>query len=136
MLRKLKIPLFCMMFFGASYYPVSIIGLDATAKANEVSDSEDNPGHGHSHKKREKHKCGERHHGEHERKLMHLTECAWKELLKEKIKANLEAKEGKRLDRVADVLVDAMIEKYKKMKECRKEEDDLKKKLEEAFAAE
>ena len=36
-----------------------------------------------------------------------------KELLKEKIKANLEKKAGAKLDKVADLLVDAMIEEHK-----------------------
>ncbi len=45
--------------------------------------------------------------------LMKLTRCAKKELLKEKIKANLEKKAGEKLDKVADLLVDAMIEEHK-----------------------
>ncbi len=45
--------------------------------------------------------------------LLKLTRCAKKELLKEKIKANLEKKVGSKLDKVADLLVDAMIEEHK-----------------------
>ncbi len=45
--------------------------------------------------------------------LLKLTSCAKKELLKEKIKANLEKKVGSKLDKVADLLVDAMIEEHK-----------------------
>ncbi len=45
--------------------------------------------------------------------LLELTRCAKKELLKEKIKANLEKKAGAKLDKVADLLVDAMIEEHK-----------------------
>ena len=45
--------------------------------------------------------------------LLKLTRCAKKELLKEKIKANLEKKIGSKLDKVADLLVDAMIEEHK-----------------------
>ncbi len=45
--------------------------------------------------------------------LLKLTRCAKKELLKEKIKANLEKKAGAKLDKVADLLVDAMIEEHK-----------------------
>ena len=45
--------------------------------------------------------------------LLKLTRCAKKELLKEKIKANLEKKIGTKLDKVADLLVDAMIEEHK-----------------------
>lgn len=45
--------------------------------------------------------------------LLKLTRCAKKELLKEKIKASLEKKIGAKLDKVADLLVDAMIEEHK-----------------------
>jgi hypothetical protein len=45
--------------------------------------------------------------------LLKLTRCAKKELLKEKIKANLEKKAGAKLDKAADLLVDAMIEEHK-----------------------
>jgi len=45
--------------------------------------------------------------------MLKLTRCAKKELLKEKIKANLEKKIGSKLDKVADLLVDAMIEEHK-----------------------
>ena len=45
--------------------------------------------------------------------MMNLTRCAKKELLKEKIKANLEKKIGTKLDKVADLLVDAMLDEYR-----------------------
>ena len=45
--------------------------------------------------------------------MMDLTKCAKKELLKEKIKANLEKKIGPKLDKIADLLVNAMLDEYK-----------------------
>ena len=45
--------------------------------------------------------------------LLKIARCAKKELLKEKIKANLEKKIGSKLDKVADLLVDAMIAEHK-----------------------
>ncbi len=42
--------------------------------------------------------------------MMDLTKCAKKELLKEKIKANLEKKIGPKLDKIADLLVNAMLD--------------------------
>ncbi len=45
--------------------------------------------------------------------MMKIAQCAKKELLKEKIKANLDKKIGTKLDKIADLLVDAMLE------ECR-----------------
>ncbi|MHC4267921.1 MAG: hypothetical protein ACYSTS_05605 [Planctomycetota bacterium] len=45
--------------------------------------------------------------------MMGLTKCAKKELLKEKIKANLEEKIGPKLDKIADLLVNAMLDEYK-----------------------
>ncbi len=45
--------------------------------------------------------------------MMGLAQCAKKELLKEKIKANLEKKIGPKLDKIADLLVNAMLDEYK-----------------------
>ncbi len=45
--------------------------------------------------------------------LLKIARCAKKELLKEKIKASLEKKIGSKLDKVADLLVDAMIAEHK-----------------------
>ncbi len=45
--------------------------------------------------------------------MMNLTKYAKKELLKEKIKANLEKKIGPKLDKIADLLVNAMLDEYK-----------------------
>ncbi len=45
--------------------------------------------------------------------LMDLAQCAKKELLKEKIKANLEEKMGTKLDKIADLLVNAMLDEYR-----------------------
>jgi hypothetical protein len=45
--------------------------------------------------------------------LLKIARCAKKELLKEKIKANLEKKIGTKLDKVADLLVGAMIAEHK-----------------------
>lgn len=45
--------------------------------------------------------------------LLKIARCAKKELLKEKIKASLEKKIGTKLDKVADLLVDAMIAEHK-----------------------
>lgn len=65
--------------------------------------------------------CGEHSHcnkgGSHKiNEMLDLTRCAKKELLKEKLKANLEKKVGAKLDKVADLLVDAMLEEYKASK--------------------
>jgi hypothetical protein len=45
--------------------------------------------------------------------LLKIARCAKKELLKEKIKVSLEKKIGTKLDKVADLLVDAMIAEHK-----------------------
>jgi hypothetical protein len=45
--------------------------------------------------------------------MMSLARCAKKELLKEKIKANLDKKVGAKLDKVADLVVDAWLEEYR-----------------------
>ncbi len=67
---------------------------------------------------KEKSKCNKG--GSHKiNEMLDLTRCAKKELLKEKLKANLEKKVGSKLDKVADLLVDAMLEEYKASKKVK-----------------
>jgi hypothetical protein len=66
--------------------------------------------------------------------MINLAHCAKKELLKEKIKANLETKIGSKLDKVADLLVDTMLEEYKAGRESKERRADLKEKLFEIFS--
>ncbi|MDR4509564.1 MAG: hypothetical protein MRJ65_15275 [Candidatus Brocadiaceae bacterium] len=66
--------------------------------------------------------------------MLKLARCAKKELLKEKLKANLEKKVGDKLDKVADLLVDAMLEEYKADMENKERRDELKKNLCEIFS--
>ncbi len=67
-------------------------------------------------------------------KMMDLTRCAKKELLKEKIKANLEKKMGSKLDKIADLLVDAMLEEYKSSMEGKTQRSALEKNIREVFS--
>ena len=66
--------------------------------------------------------------------LLKIVNCAKKQLLKEKIKVNLEKKMGTQLDKVADLLVDTMLEEYKAGSESKERRDALKKKLSEIFS--
>ena len=66
--------------------------------------------------------------------MMNLTKCAKKELLKEKIKANLEEKIGSKLDKIADLLVDAMLEEYKSPTEGEAQKSALEKNIREVFS--
>lgn len=66
--------------------------------------------------------------------MISLVHCAKKKLLKEKIKANLETKIGSKLDKVADLLVDTMLEEYKAGRESKERRADLKEKLFEIFS--
>ncbi len=66
--------------------------------------------------------------------MMNLTRCAKKELLKEKIKANLEKKMGSKLDKIADLLVDAMLEEYKSSMEGKAQRSTLEKNIREVFS--
>lgn len=66
--------------------------------------------------------------------MMNLTKCAKKELLKEKIKANLEKKIGSKLDKIADLLVDAMLEEYKSSMEGKAQKSALEKNIREVFS--
>ncbi len=67
-------------------------------------------------------------------KMMDLTRSAKKELLKEKIKANLEKKMGSKLDKIADLLVDAMLEEYKSSMEGKAQRSVLEKNIREVFS--
>ncbi len=66
--------------------------------------------------------------------LLKIVHCAKKQLLKEKIKANLEEKIGTKLDKVADLLVNTMLEEYKSGRESKERRDALGKKLGEIFS--
>ena len=65
--------------------------------------------------------------------MMNLTKCAKKELLKEKIKANLEKKIGAKLDKIADLLVDAMLEEYRSSMEGKARNSALDNNIREVF---
>ncbi|MCR4289140.1 MAG: hypothetical protein NUV86_02620 [Candidatus Scalindua sp.] len=69
-------------------------------------------------------------------KMMDLTRCAKKELLKEKIKANLEKKMGTKLDKIADLLVDAMLNEYRASMGCKTQKAALENNIREVFSGE
>ena len=68
-----------------------------------------------------------------ERKLMAMTFLAHKELLFEKIKEQIEKQEGKKLEKIAELLVNASKEKMDATKEFGKKQDELREKLKETF---
>lgn len=67
--------------------------------------------------------------------MMNLTRCAKKELLKEKIKANLEKKIGTKLDKIADLLVDAMLDEYRSAIQGKARKTALENNIREVFSA-
>ena len=67
-------------------------------------------------------------------KMMDLTRCAKKELLKEKIKANLEKKIGSELDQIADLLVDAMLDEYRSAIQGKARNSTLQNNIREVFS--
>ena len=67
-------------------------------------------------------------------KMMNLARCAKKELLKEKIKANLEKKMGAKMDKIADLLVDAMLEECKSSTESKVKRTALENNIREIFS--
>ena len=66
--------------------------------------------------------------------MMSLTKCAKKELLKEKIKANLEKKIGPKLDKIADLLVNAMLDEYRSSMEGKSRNTTLQNNIREVFS--
>ncbi len=65
--------------------------------------------------------------------MMWLAHSAKMELIKEKMKKKLEAVKGKKLDQVADLFVDAMMEEYKDMAGAEKRKEELREKFEAIF---
>ncbi len=66
--------------------------------------------------------------------MMDLTKCAKKELLKEKIKANLEKKIGPKLDKIANLLVNAMLDEYRSTMEGKARNATLENNIREVFS--
>ena len=65
--------------------------------------------------------------------FMYLAHSAKMELIKEKMKKRLEATEGKKLDKVAELFVEAMLEKWKDKAEISKKWEELREKFEAIF---
>lgn len=63
-----------------------------------------------------------------------LAKDAKMELLKEKMKKKLEASHGKKLDQVAELIVGALIERYKAESDISKRRQELNEKLEKIFS--
>lgn len=135
MLLKLRIPVYSVIVLALSCYAMNFTG-SKIARANEMSES-GNPLGGSCCGPRgsmgKSYDCGHSHHGDYTSKMFALAHCAKEELLKEKMKANLEAKIGNKLDKVAELFVNAMLDKYKKMMEYEEKEDEYKQKLREIF---
>ena len=68
-----------------------------------------------------------------ESRLMLMTYCAHRELLYEKIKERLEKEEGAKLDKIAELLVEASRNRWRSRQEFERKDDELKDKLGEAF---
>ena len=65
--------------------------------------------------------------------FMYLVHSAKMELIKEKMKKKLEAMKGKQYDQVADLFVNAMMEKYKDEAESESKREELAQKFEDIF---
>ena len=73
-------------------------------------------------------------HGDRKAMMWHLVKEARAELLKEKIKKKLEAIEGKKLDEMAEMLVQARMELKKAKREFWKKKMEMKEKMMEIFS--
>jgi len=65
--------------------------------------------------------------------LFSLAMCAKQELMKEKLKASLDAKAGKKMDQVAELIIGAFMEKLKEKMENSEEKGDLEDKIMKIF---
>ena len=68
--------------------------------------------------------------------FMYLVHSSKMELIKEKMKKKLEAAKGKQFDQVADLFVNAVMEKYKDEAESERKKEELRQKFEEIFSKE
>ena len=68
--------------------------------------------------------------------FMWLVHSAKMELIKEKMKKKLDAVKGKQLDQVAELFVNAMMEKYKDQAESEGKREELQRKFDEIFEKE
>jgi len=68
--------------------------------------------------------------------FFYLVKEAKMELLKEKMKKRLEASIGKKLDKVADVMAEALLDYYKTEGDASKKRQDLNDKLDKIFEEE
>jgi len=68
-----------------------------------------------------------------ESRLMRMTFWAHKAVLFDKIKQKIEEQEGEKLDKIADLLVQASKEKWETEQETDKKRDEFSKKLKENF---
>ena len=68
-----------------------------------------------------------------ESRLMQMTFWAHKEVLYEKIKQQIEKQEGKKLEKIAELLVEASNNRWKSDREVEKKEDELREKIKETF---
>ena len=62
-----------------------------------------------------------------------MADEAWMELLKEKIKKNIEAKTGKHLDKLADIISKANHDRWNEKMSISKTKEDFKDKLSDFF---
>lgn len=68
-----------------------------------------------------------------ESRLMFMTNLAHKSVLFEKIKKSIEQEDGEKLDKIAELLVQASKEKWESDIESDRKQDELGKKLRETF---
>jgi hypothetical protein len=81
--------------------------------------------------------CGYHHtcydHSDPKARMWYILKKAKMELLKEKIKKNLEAAEGKKMDEIAKILVDAKVDLKKRKHEMYKVKEEMMEKIWELF---
>lgn len=78
-------------------------------------------------------KCEEDFYDALEHRLMTMTFWAHKEVLFEKIKQEIEKQEGKKLEEIAKLLIDASRLRKERMLESEKKDEELREKLKEAL---
>lgn len=80
--------------------------------------------------------CGSCCEGEYDKldMFLYMAKGAKMELLKEKMKKKLETTHGKKLEKVADLIVDALLEQYKTEEDSSRKRQELNEQLDKIFS--
>lgn len=97
--------------------------------SNETCSDDSCCGHHHHHHHKDEKSCNE----DFAKDLLHVADCAWMELLKEKIKAEISSACGEHLGQIAKIVAESNGSRWQHKLAMMKAQDDYKEKLKNLF---